>query len=471
LSRAKLFVENFLAYGFINVLNKIIPLLLLPVITRLLPNTEAFGFFDMFNLIIGFGTPLAVMGLYDAMFREYFEKDDQQYKYDVTTTTQRIILFNSIIISIVLIVFSSFFSNLFFGVSEHSNIIMFASVALLFSANRSPIQAPTRMENKRKIFVISGLLESGGYYLLSILLINLGFSYYGLIYAKIMTIPVLVLFFWFQNKKFFLKGKFNKKIAKELLKIGLPLTPVFLIYWVYRSMDRIMITNILGTSELGVYALGAKYAMVSQLIYTAFAGGWQYFAFSTMKDNDYKKMLGNIWEVLFIISTYFFILMFLFKDIIFKLLFEGDFVRGVEVFPFLVLAPLLLMLYQILGTQFQVTKKTYLSPLVLSIGVVVNILLNLYLIPIIGIKGAALATVMGYVISLLVTVIVVMNKKLITFRKRIYINILTFSILFVFYYFYFNDYKITIIVSILYIIISAISYFKIIKNYIKKLRR
>ncbi len=471
MSRAKLFVENFLAYGFINVLNKIIPLLLLPVITRLLPNTEAFGFFDMFNLIIGFGTPLAVMGLYDAMFREYFEKDDQQYKYDVTTTTQRIILFNSIIISIVLIVFSSFFSNLFFGVSEHSNIIIFASVALLFSANRSPIQAPTRMENKRKVFVVSGLLESGGYYLLSILLINLGFSYYGLIYAKIMTIPVLVLFFWFQNKKFFLKGKFDKGIAKELLKIGLPLTPVFLIYWVYRSMDRIMITNILGTSELGVYALGAKYAMVSQLIYTAFAGGWQYFAFSTMKDNDYKKMLGNIWEVLFIISTYFFILMFLFKDIIFKLLFEGDFVRGVEVFPFLVLAPLLLMLYQILGTQFQVTKKTYLSPLVLSIGVVVNILLNLYLIPRIGIKGAALATVIGYVASLLVTIIVIKSKKLIILRKRIYINILTFSVLFIIYYYFFNDYKITIIVSILYIIISTVSYFKIIKDYIKKLRR
>ena len=288
----------------------------------------------MFTLIINFGTPLAVMGLYDAMFREYFEKDDQQYKYDVTTTTQRIILFNSIIISIILILFSSFFSNLFFGVSEHSNIIMFASVALLFSANRQPIQAPTRMENKRKVFVVSGLLESGGYYLLSILLINFGFSYYGLIYARIITIIILILFFWFQNKKFFLKGKFDKGIAKELLKIGIPLVPTFLIYWIYNSMDRIMITNILGTSELGIYALGAKYAMVSQLIYAAFAGGWQYFAFSTMKDKDYKKMLGNIWEVLFIISTYFFILMFLFKDIIFNLLFEGDFVRGVEGFPF-----------------------------------------------------------------------------------------------------------------------------------------
>lgn len=471
MSRAKLFIENFFAYGFINVLNKIIPLLLLPVVTRLLPNTEAFGIFDMFTLIINFGTPLAVMGLYDAMFREYFEKDDQQYKYDVTTTTQRIILFNSIIISIILILFSSFFSNLFFGVSEHSNIIMFASVALLFSANRQPIQAPTRMENKRKVFVVSGLLESGGYYLLSILLINFGFSYYGLIYARIITIIILILFFWFQNKKFFLKGKFDKGIAKELLKIGIPLVPTFLIYWIYNSMDRIMITNILGISELGIYALGAKYAMVSQLIYAAFAGGWQYFAFSTMKDKDYKKMLGNIWEVLFIISTYFFILMFLFKDIIFNLLFEGDFVRGVEVFPFLGLAPLLLMLYQILGTQFQVIKKTYLSPLVLSFGAVANILLNLYLIPIIGIKGAALATLIGYVVSLVTAIIVIKSKKLIILRKRIYINILTFFVLFTICNHYFNDYKITIIASVLYIIISAISYYKIIKNYLKKLRR
>lgn len=471
MSRAKLFVENFAAYGFINVLNKIIPLLLLPVVTRLLPNTEAFGIFDMFNLIIGFGTPLAVMGLYDAMFREYFEKDDQQYKYDVTTTAQRIILLNSIIISIFLILFSSFFSKLFFGASEYNEIIIYSSIALLFSANRNPIQAPTRMENKRKVFVISGLLESGGYYLLAILLINLGFSYYGLIYARIITIVILILFFWFQNKKFFLKGNFNKKIAKELFKVGLPLVPTFLIYWIYNSMDRIMIVNILGTSDLGIYAIGARLSQISQLIYTAFAGGWQYFAFSTMKDNDYKEMLGNIWEVLFVISTYFFILMFLLKDFIFNLLFEGDFVRGVEVFPFLGLAPLLLMLYQILGTQFQVTKKTYLSPLVLSVGAICNILLNLYLIPIIGIKGAALATVMGYAISLLITVLVVKNKKLIIFRKRIYINILTFLILFVFYYFYFNEYKITIIISTLYVIISAISYFKIITNYIKKLKR
>ncbi|HBT51682.1 MAG TPA: polysaccharide biosynthesis protein, partial [Petrotoga sp.] len=185
MSRAKLFLENFFAYGFINVLNKVVPLLLLPVVTRLLPDTSAFGIFDMFNVIVGFTSPLAILGLYDAMFREFFEKDDNQYKYNVTTTAQRIILLSSTFIMFILILFSKSFSVLFFNTNAYSDIVIYSAIAMIFSANMSPIQAPTRMLNKRKIFVISGLVQSGGYYLIAILLIHLGLSYYGLIYAKI----------------------------------------------------------------------------------------------------------------------------------------------------------------------------------------------------------------------------------------------------------------------------------------------
>ena len=47
-----------------------------------------------------------------------------------------------------------------------------------------------------------------------------------------------------------------------------------------------MITNMLGIDAAGLYAVGSKLGMASQLIYMAFAGGWQYFAFSTMKEKD-----------------------------------------------------------------------------------------------------------------------------------------------------------------------------------------
>ena len=78
--RLRLLLENFFAYGVINVLNRIIPLLLLPVLTRLLTDTADFGRFDMFNTLVSFGSALAGLGMYDAMFREYFERDDADYK-------------------------------------------------------------------------------------------------------------------------------------------------------------------------------------------------------------------------------------------------------------------------------------------------------------------------------------------------------------------------------------------------------
>lgn len=432
MSRAKLLIENFLAYGAINVLNKVIPLLLLPVITRLLSDPSDFGVFDMYNLIISFGSPLAMLGIYDAMFREYFEKDEQQYRYNVTTTANRIILMTSIAVALFLIIFNKSLSNLFFGGNNYGIIIVYSAVALLFSVNRQIIAAPTRIQNKRKVYVISGVTQSLAYYLLAILLIYFGYSYYGMIYANIVSIIMIVIFFWKLNNEFFTLGKFDSRIARELLRIGIPLLPTYLIYWIFNSMDRIMIVNMLGTKALGIYAVGSKVALISTLIYGAFSGGWQYFAFSTMRDDDYKKMMGQIWEVLFVLSTCFFVGAFLFKDLIFNILFVGDYRLGVTVFPYLLFAPLLQMLYQILGTQFQVEKKTYFSPLMLSLGAVVNLGLNFYLIPIKGIEGAAIATFMGFVVTVAVSVLTVVNiKKLIIFSKRNYLFIMAFIAIFI----------------------------------------
>ena len=109
--------------------------------------------------------------MYDAMFREYFEKEDQQYRYNVTTTAQRIVFINSIIVSVILIVFSSFFSVLFFGNVSNQIIVIFAGIGIMLFPNQNIFQTPTRIQNKRKVFIFSGLLNSGIYYFLSIVLI------------------------------------------------------------------------------------------------------------------------------------------------------------------------------------------------------------------------------------------------------------------------------------------------------------
>lgn len=418
MNRTKLFIENFFAYGFINILDKIIPVLLLPVITRLLVNPSDFGVYDMYNLIVGFGSPLAMLGMYDAMFREYFEKDSQQYRYNVTSTANHIIMITSSITCLILIIFNTLFSKLFFGESSYGTIVILSAISLLISNNSTIIAAPTRIQNQRKVYVITGLFRSLSYYGIAIILIYFGYSYFGMIFGNLISSLLLIAYFWMLNRKFFTKGKFDKTIAKELLKIGIPLLPTFLIYWIYNSMDKVMITNMIGTEQLGIYSIGARVASVSQFIYMAFAGGWSYFAFSTMKDDDQVELTSKVFEYLGAISFLSLIIIYPFIKPVFELIFPMTYSMGQVVVPYLYLSPLLLMLFQVIGNQFIVIKKSYWSTISLTAGAVINVALNYILINCLGVEGAAISTLIGYVVTVIMVCFIAKKMKLILISLR-----------------------------------------------------
>lgn len=417
-NRAKLFIENFLAYGLINVLNQVVPIVMLPIVTRLLSDTAEYGRFDMYNTIISFGSSFAILGIYDAMFREYFEKEDLGYKRKITSTALCIVLVASVIVAIILILFNRTFSQLFLGNRESGFIVIIASIGVFFTANQSIIAAPTRIQNNRKVYVISGLANSIVYYMLAIGLILIGLGYKGMIYSNLVASVLLTISFFVLNMSHFNIRLFDRKIARELLKIGIPMLPTFLIYWVFHSLDKIMITNMLDLAEVGIYSIGSRVASVSQFIYLAFAGGWQFFAFSTMKDDDQVELTSKVLEYLGVISFVAFMLATLFDEFVFQLFFTGDYVKGVSVFPYLFLSPLLLMLFQTTGNQFLIIKKSYLITLSLLFGSITNLVLNYVFIQSFGIKGCALATLIGYAVSVLIVILMTIKKNLLKVRIR-----------------------------------------------------
>ena len=179
-----------------------------------------------------------------------------------------------------------------------------------------------------------------------------------------------------------------------------------------------MITNILGIAETGIYAIGARVASISLFIYNAFTGGWQYFAFSTMKDKDQVTLTSRIMEYLAVVSFLGTFAVTLVADHIFNFVFTRDYILGVVVFPFLFLSTLVLMLFQTVANQFLVVKRSYVVPICLCLGVFVSVVLNLLGIRLFGIVGAALATLLGYSVSLCVAVIVAQRWKLISCSWR-----------------------------------------------------
>lgn len=373
---------------------------------------------DLSNTLVQFGSAIAVMGMYDAMYRMFFEKEDENYKKSICSTALIFTIFTSIIVFVIMIILREVIAEYFFSNEKYAYIVYLSAMATLVGATNSIISAPTRMQNKRKIFLITNTISPLLSYSISIPLLLNGYYTIALPLAAIISGVTMEISFGALNYKWFEIKRFNFKLLKQLLIIAIPLFPNFLIYWIFNSSDKLMITNILGIGEAGIYSVGSKLGHCSQLIYTAFAGGWQYFAFSTMNDTDQVKSNSKVFEYLGIISFIATAYICVFSYPLFKLLFTEEYIKGYIIAPYLFLAPLLQMLFQVACNQFLVIKKTWPNMLILFLGALANVGINYILIPIIGIEGAAIATLIGYAISDSICVIVLKKMKLMIISKR-----------------------------------------------------
>lgn len=471
MSKLKLFIENFIVYGMGGIVSKIIPLIMVPIVTRIMPTTDYFGLNDLSNTVVQFASALAIMGMYDAMYRMFFEKEDEEFKKNVCSTALVFTVVTSILVFIVLLILRNQIARYFFSDSRYAYIVYISAMATLVGATNSIISAPTRMQNKRKIFLITNTISPILSYSISIPMLMAGYYTIALPLAAVISGVTMELTFGILNHRWFCPKRFNWSLLKNLLVISIPLFPNFLIYWVFNSCDKVMITNMIGIGAAGIYSVGSKLGHASQLIYTAFAGGWQFFAFSTMREDNQVKNNSLVFEYLGIISFIATAFVCALCYPIFEILFSEQYLSGYIVAPYLFLAPLLQMLFQVACNQFIVIKKTWPNMLILSAGAVVNIFINLVLIPLLGIEGAAIATLLGYVVSDVICVLVLCRMRLMIITRKFIISSLVMIVfLFVWRMLFSSNYLIGVGLAISLTIVYIVIYNKELKELIDGLK-
>ncbi len=420
--RTKLFIENFLVYGVGSMMSKLIPLIMLPIIADLYPSSLYLGLNDLSQNFISFAAALAVCGMYDAMFRLFFDNKDEVWQKKVCSTAFTFVSVMSVVMSVVLFIFRRPIASWYFDDVKYEGLVVLTIIGFLVNSTNQIISAPTRIQNKRKIFLITNTLSPFISYLVAIPLVLQGHYVIAMPVATIMAFLTVETAFFVMNRKFFNPKNFDKSVLKSLFAVGLPLLPNFIIYWIYNSSANIIISKMMGTEFTGIYGVGARIGHVSNLIYTAFASGWLYFAYSTMNDDDQVQMKSNIFEYMGAISFAATSALMSVSYLGIDLLFSDVYIDCHIIAPYLFLAPLLLMLYQIIANQFTIVKKTYMNLLSLLIGAIVYIVLSLVLIKKIGMEGAAIATVAGYMVSIIMCLFWLRRMKLIVINKKVYVN-------------------------------------------------
>lgn len=421
MNKRKLLAENFIVYGIGTVLCNLIPFIMIPILVRIMPNSSYYmGINDLINSLISLVSVFGLMGMYDALFRLFFDykEDDFEHQKQVCSTTLTITLFFSSICMVGLFLFREWISEFFFESNKLTYLVVICAISVVLNNVKNIVMTPTRMLNQRKVYVIGSTILPLISYLVALGMVLEGGYLIALPMGALISMIMGIIYFGIINRHYFSYQFLNLSMIKPLLAIGVPLFPTFVIFWVYSSCDKIMIVRMLGVNANGTYAVANKLATISQLLTSAFAGGWSYYNFATIEDERRVLDFSKIIEYFFALGVLAFCICRLSGDFVMELLFTSQYKDTGSAFSYLFVAPIIYMIYQLMGSQFLLIKKTIYNSFIAASGVIFNIILNYVWIKQIGVLGASVATVTSYLIIMLIAAVALKKREMIVLRIR-----------------------------------------------------
>ena len=208
-----------------------------------------------------------------------------------------------------------------------------------------------------------------------------------------LIVAVLILYSFYSKNI----PQINLKHLKYALKLGIPIIPHGLGQIVLSSFDRIMITNIVGAAESGIYSFSYTIFTMLQVTSTALFSVFEPWAYERLKEkriNELKKISSLFFVFLSMISI---IVIVIAPDMI-VLLGSKKYVDAIYTTIPVIIGGLFSLAYGIPAIVEYYNKKT----IYISIGTigaaVINVILNYAFIPRYGYIAAAYTTLFSYVL-------------------------------------------------------------------------
>lgn len=203
---------------------------------------------------------------------------------------------------------------------------------------------------------------------------------------------VVLGLWWLRNS---IEFRFDTARLGEMLLFSSPLVFSGIGVWISNYADRIMINHYLSTSDVGLYGIGFRLSSIAGLVMIGFQGALTPLVYTYHNKAETPRQLALIFRVFLVFALLMFLGLSLFAKDILRLLTTEPFYGGSVVVIYLVPAILLAQM-NIFAPGIDLAKKTHLHIWINIGGALLNIALNYFLIPPLGIVGAGLSTLVGY---------------------------------------------------------------------------
>ena len=387
-------ISNTVLFGISTFGARFLNFLLTPFYTRVLSSTE-YGVTDLLlqtgNLII----PIASAGIANAVIRYGLEQASDKnsvFTTGIVTTLSGFLL---------LLLCSPFLGRIAFLSGYLRLVLLYVLAANIHSV----CNQFARTMGHVRLFALDGILRTVLTILFNILLLAvfpMGITGYVLANVLADGIATVFVFLHAKQRRYFHPSALSRRDVVRMLRYSAPLVPSTLCSWIINISDRYLIALLVGSSATGIYAVANKVPSVLMTAANIFTSAWQISALAERPKAEKERFFSNVYAAYSAIAFVTASVVILTAPLSTRLLAAPEYYEAWRYVPLLTSATTFACLGSFLSSIYMVEQHSTATLATTMIGAVCNLVGNFFLIQLWGAMGAAVSTLLSYILIFVV---------------------------------------------------------------------
>lgn len=391
----KKLLSDIIIYTLFGAIEKVLPFLILPFLTRLF-TIEEVGYYTLYQTVILLLVPIITCEVGTTISVNFFHYDKEKFAVS---------MFNGClaclgIFAFILLLYSTFgsFVSGFINFPKRQLLIAICTIPFIFMNEN--LQVLYRNQDKPIAFgVFSSLRSLTSYGIGLFMIICLNYNWEAFVIGNLLSnvlFSVWALFYLVRNK--FIKPNTDTYLFKENVRVGFPVSLHIIGSWLSTTVNQLLVNICIGIAATGMYGVGATFGMIMSFVQTSLNKAYIPILYKNIQNSEYKAN-KNMMKTLYVLVISSFAVITIGGYFGVGLLFGDTYLNTRNFILPLVLVSALQGLYKIHAAFLFYYKKTMdITKITLSLGVL-NVPLAYIMLKYMGIPGAAYSSVLIWLAS------------------------------------------------------------------------
>jgi O-antigen/teichoic acid export membrane protein len=384
------------AYTAASIASKLIAVALLPLYTRYL-TLEDYGAAEVMFAAVVTASIVVRLGVIEALLRFYYKEDEDPGR--VVATSFAALFWLSTVTALAALPFAGPISEALLN-EPAADLARISIGGLWVLTMVEYLLTLFRLEERARAFFVTTILNVLAAIVLTVVLVvGAEEGARGLLIGSYGSGAVVALaLIWIHRCR--LSLRVDRSLLRRLMRFGLPTMPAELSLYMLNFVDRIILVRSAGTTAVGLYSLAVKFAQGVNVLVRGFQLAWPPLAYSIRDDGEARRAYAVVvtWFAAgcaFVVTG-----MWLLSRWIVRALAAPEFFGSYKAIGLVATGVTLYALYLVLVVILGRTGRTEFNFPATAAALIVNVVLNLLLVPPLGIVGAGLALVASYLVVL-----------------------------------------------------------------------